>query len=256
MRPASPVHAALLALAASLPATHSEPAHGAEAERPGAVLLELFTSQGCSSCPAADRLLSRIGEAGSLGGVEVIPLAYHVDYWDRLGWEDPFASAEWSRRQRRYGNTFEPYSVYTPQVVVGGREHAVGSDEDRLAALVRSIASGASPARVGLRVTGPSAARLRVTVAPAVGGAAIGRDVVVAVALYENGLETRVGAGENARRTLREDYVVRRLVELPPGELEVELVLEPEWIRDRLGVAAFLQRSSDLAVLAAERIEL
>jgi len=218
-----------------------------------AVLLELFTSQGCSSCPPADRLLSRIGASGELAGVRVIPLAFHVDYWDRIGWKDPFSAREWSERQRGYGQAFDLYSIYTPQVVVGGQNHTVGSDEKRLRELVAAAAAQRSEYSIALRLANRDAGSLRV----AVQAEARSRPMVrVVVALFENGLVTEVRSGENARRTLHDDYVVRRLVELAPGESEAELPLEPEWVAQRLGVVAFLQDAESRAVLAVESLDL
>src|ERR1700687_4379121 len=99
------------------------------------VVLELFTSEGCSSCPLADELLSRIG----LSATGVIPLAYHVDYWDRLGWSDPFSSGQWTARQVVYIRAMELGGPYTPQIVIGGKWECVGSDPR---ALARAIAAG------------------------------------------------------------------------------------------------------------------
>ncbi len=84
-----------------------------------AVLVELFTSQGCSSCPPADRLLGAL--PGEVDGVQVLPLAFHVDYWDDLGWRDPFSSAEWTARQNRYAHALGAGRIYTPQLVVHGQ---------------------------------------------------------------------------------------------------------------------------------------
>src|ERR1700681_1033381 len=104
----------------------SDPAKGAPGRGP--VVVELFTSQGCSSCPPADRLLSRLqGDSRTAG--TVIPLAFHVDYWNRLGWSDPFSSAAWSERQMTYAKALHSNRIYTPQLVVGGRAECVGSEE-------------------------------------------------------------------------------------------------------------------------------
>ncbi len=96
------------------------------------ILVELFTSQGCSSCPPADRLLSRLSAAAQGGETAVIPLSFHVDYWNYIGWTDPFSSAEWSERQRSYAESFDSGRVYTPQLVVNGRRDCVGSNEQRV----------------------------------------------------------------------------------------------------------------------------
>ncbi len=94
------------------------------------VVLELFTSQGCSSCPPADELLNKLD--GNEEKFNLIALSYHVDYWNYIGWKDPFSKAEFSEKQRVYGQKFNSSSIYTPQVVVNGKEHFVGSNESTL----------------------------------------------------------------------------------------------------------------------------
>src|ERR1700685_382630 len=96
----------------------------------GFVLIELFTSEGCSSCPPADALVARIQEENNNKPVYI--LSFHVDYWNHLGWKDPFSSAAFSDRQKNYANRLNLQSVYTPQVVVNGQTEFVGSDEDRM----------------------------------------------------------------------------------------------------------------------------
>ena len=92
-------------------------------------VVELFTSQGCSSCPPADRLLSKLARDPRYQG-KVIPLSFHVDYWNSIGWTDPFSSNRWSERQRVYaGRVFHSNRIYTPQVVVNGRSECVGNSE-------------------------------------------------------------------------------------------------------------------------------
>jgi len=235
--------AVLLAPGASVPQEEAGPP----------VLLELFTSQGCSSCPPADRLVSRIGKLGELAGVSVIPLAFHVDYWDRLGWKDRYSRAAWSARQRRYGQVFGGDSVYTPQIVVDGRAHAVGSDLRHLTELVRAASAEGRRASVRLQLAEAKANRLRITAEPTIDGEAPGERLALRVAIYESGLVTDVRSGENAHRTLNDDYVVRELLELPPGERELLVPIDPEWNRSRLGVVAFLQNAESLAILAVER---
>jgi len=115
-----------------------KPATGAQ-QSP--VLLELFTSQGCSSCPPADVKFARLGQGVAkdiAGDVPVITLAYHVDYWNHLGWQDPFAKSAWTQRQRSYGQVLQQNSIYTPELVVQGRAHCVGSDSRSVASLIQS----------------------------------------------------------------------------------------------------------------------
>src|SRR5262245_17840110 len=96
-----------------------------------AVLVELFTSEGCSSCPPADRTLAFLSENQPVRDVEIIPLAFHVDYWDRLGWKDPFSSALFTQRQEKYAQHFQIDSAYTPQMVVDGESQFVGSQQGK-----------------------------------------------------------------------------------------------------------------------------
>lgn len=227
----------------------------------GPVLLELFTSQGCSSCPPADRLLTRLAGDPKLAG-QVIPLSFHVDYWDYIGWQDPFASPRWSERQREYGRAFRSNRIYTPQLVVNGRTECVGSQEKVVRQQIAAALAAAPAGRVTLETDPPGAdGRLRVrvgaTIAEMKPTAGAGLDLWVAV--WETGLETPVGAGENASRTLHNDYVVRRLEKAftLPGKAgahdsaEMVLGLDKRWKRGNLGVAAFLQDPATRAVHGA-----
>jgi len=233
----------------------ARPAAASAATRPQ--LVELFTSQGCSSCPPADHMLAALA-AQPTGERTVIPLAFHVDYWNHLGWQDPFSSADWSRRQERYGTTFGGGRIYTPELVIAGRADCVGNDAAGMRRLVASAAGEPEVATVAVERGNASAAALPVTVRAERRREADASPAEVLVALYENGLETPVRAGENARRTLRDDRVVRRLERvtlLPAGggsaTATLELRLDPAWRRSALGIVAFVQEPGSLRVLAA-----
>jgi len=225
---------AVVAMAAGAGLGHSAAPEPAKTGAQGPVVVELFTSQGCSSCPPADRLLSRLKRDPRLAGA-VIPLAFHVDYWNHLGWSDPFSSSRWSQRQTDYAHAFRSNRVYTPQLVVNGHTECVGSEEsevmrrirDALAAEPAGVVSLAAPevtAVSGAAAAPPapgagSGAGARVTVTARLLRPVPGSGVDVWVALTESGLTTAVGAGENASATLRNDQVVRLLVKaftLPP----------------------------------------
>src|SRR5688500_7498392 len=163
---------------------------------PAAVLVELFTSQGCSSCPPADRLLTQLGSEPGLAG-EVVPLAFHVDYWNWIGWRDPFSAAGWSRRQRTYASAFRSDRIYTPQAVVGGRRDCNGGDLRCIRAAVEEIAAQpGGEVALALAPAAGGAVRVTVTARPPAGAGPL--DLMLAV--FEKGLETPVGRGENATK--------------------------------------------------------
>ncbi|HEX6199830.1 MAG TPA: DUF1223 domain-containing protein, partial [Thermoanaerobaculia bacterium] len=272
-RPVHALSAALLAvtLACCAPGTPldaraDESAPSAdEAGAEGPVLVELFTSQGCSSCPPADRLLTELGSDRRLAN-RVLPLAYHVDYWNHIGWTDPFSAEAWSVRQRRYARAWESRRVYTPQLVVDGRKDVVGSRKGDVYDLVREALDRPDAARVAVRLSpGSEPTDLRATVTAEMLSTPEGQGPLdLMVALYEKDLTTSVERGENADRTLHNDYVVRRLERA--GELaarvgasleeEVAFELDPAWkVRD-LGVVAFVQDPETRAVHGAARATL
>lgn len=206
-----------------------------------AVIVELFTSEGCSSCPPADSLLSQLRQKDdqSLNGIEVIPLGFHVDYWNSLGWQDRFCSHAFSQRQENYAAKLSLDGPYTPQMVVNGTDQFVGSDSSRAHSAIARAAAAAPQATVELKSAAPD--KLAVTVRSSGSAAA---DVVLAVT--EDNLSTKVGGGENGGRVLHHAAVVRELLKL--GQLErggfaatVPLQIKKNWKRDDLRVIVFVQ---------------
>ena len=158
-------------------------------------VLELFTSQGCNSCPPADALLDELADRPG-----ILALSFHVDYWDRFGWKDIFSAPWATARQRAYGEAFRTRYIYTPMLVAGGRAHVVGSDRAAVAGLVERAA--AHP-QLHLRYEAAS----RNLVLPAAPGAA-GRILAVEFSPHET---VRIGRGENGGRTITYRNVVRRI---------------------------------------------
>lgn len=218
------------------------------------VVLELFTSEGCSSCPPADELLSRMG-ALTTG---VIPLAYHVDYWDSLGWSDPFSSSQWTMRQVEYIRAMQLSGSYTPQMVINGRWQCVGSDPNGITRAIAAARAAPPPGVVTVRATPPAAGshKLNVSVSARIVRTAGDKSLVVVVAIYENGLIAKIDGGENSGHRVRYDYTVRKIIpafELNPAassalENELSVDLDPSWKLDHLGVAAFIQDETSLAI--------
>jgi hypothetical protein len=204
------------------------------------VVVELFTSQGCSSCPPADALIHDIANDPAMRG-RVIPLAFHVDYWDSLGWRDPFSSAEWSQRQTRYARTMHLNSAYTPQAVVNGSREFIGSNRSALSAALEEASTEKPRGEVTLtaRREGNSLiATIRATVPS-------NDDLMLAV--VEDGVTTKIEHGENAGRTLINDAIVRRLVRVTGQTATVPL--DPAW--RNLSATAFVQDRTTLAIGAA-----
>lgn len=191
-------------------------------------LLELYTSEGCSSCPPADRWLSQLPlDSG------VVPLAFHVDYWDKLGWRDPFAQAAFSQRQRARNSGLG--WVYTPQVMLDGED---------LRNWHRGLATQLKPAPAQVRLTlnlDPSPERIEAQVDSRFAPSADSQNARLFLALFENRLSSNVKTGENAQRTLHHDHVVRQLVgPLDPLRARHSFKLQPGWKTADLGVAAFV----------------
>jgi hypothetical protein len=182
-------------------------ANGAAARTP--VLVELFTSEGCSSCPPADALLSRLDATQFVPGAQAIVLSEHVTYWNHLGWSDPFSLEEMTQRQSRYASRFGLDSVYTPQAIVDGEAQVLGSDSEALGHAIAAAAMKAKAERHGqLTIEGAhwSGSTISFAVKPP-----DGLEGVLTVVLAEDATQSSVGRGENAGRTLHHVAVVRRM---------------------------------------------
>lgn len=207
------------------------------------VVVELFTSDGCSSCPPADRLFSGLIQNQPIPNAQVIALGFHVDYWDQLGWKDPASLPLATARQQAYGRLWGPDRVYTPQAVVDGGAEVVGSDE---AGLVRAVERAASAPHVAVAESLSSEAPDAIVVTVTVQGPASGPKEPLDGQLFitEDGITSNVRRGENAGRTLHHDAVVRAMYPLAGstnGSLHARAVLRPDWRRGALHAVAVLQ---------------
>jgi hypothetical protein len=227
------------------------------------VLLELFTSEGCSDCPPADALLARLARTQPVPSAQVITLEHHVDYWDHQGWRDPFSSAAASARQVDYARTFGNDGPYTPQMVVDGSAEFVGSNEG---AARRAIDRAAHNAKASIELSwlpsnGPRTERREVLEVRVhqITGASKDDPAEVFLAITEDNLHSNVARGENAGRALDHVSVTRRLERIGkanPGaaasfSAQPELKLEPSWKRADLRVVVFVQQEKSRHVLAA-----
>jgi hypothetical protein len=220
-----------------------------------AALVELYTSEGCSSCPPADRWLSSLG-AGNLVPGRVVPLALHVDYWDYIGWKDPYAKREFALRQRKLSQLQRMALVYTPQVVLQGRDFRAWGTPAFDAAVAKIIAQPAR-ASISLAVRRAAGRALEVEAGAELLDAAQKADAALYLAAYESRLSSRVTAGENRGRTLAHDYVVLEWqgpLAFGPGSRILErreLALLPRATPGTSGVVGFVQNRRTAEVLQA-----
>jgi len=222
------------------------------APAPVPIVVELFTSEGCSSCPPADAVLSKLAKEQPIPGVQVIPLGMHVTYWDELGWKDPASLAQATGRQQDYSRVFGADRVYTPQAIVDGREELVGSADAGVRQAVLKAARQPH-ARIALRTS--------------VDGASLKADATVAdvppevkeklhawMIVTEDGLSSVVKRGENGGRTLHHDAVVRLVA---GGSLTADKLLSfrvdlrPEWRREQMHAVMLLQGDSSRRIWGA-----
>jgi hypothetical protein len=207
------------------------------------VLVELFTSEGCSSCPPADALLTKLLREQSIADIEIIPLSLHVDYWDHQGWRDPFASKIFTSRQEAYSKIFGADRLYTPQMVIDGRDELNGSDEAGIRRLVQAAAARPHlPLRIDARARG-SSVRLSLDLPAAPADA---EPIDVLVALTEDDLSSVVRRGENGGRTLSHVAVVRKLEALGSLERETfvadgQMSLDRTWKPGKMRAVGWLQ---------------
>jgi len=232
---------------------------------PTPVVVELFTSEGCSSCPPADALLSRLFKEQPVDGAEIIAIEEHVDYWDSLGWKDPFSSSKWTLRQQEYAEAFKNGSVYTPQMVVDGQVEVVGS---RASESIRKISEDSRRDKTqvtlspnGMAATGSRQYAIRVG---KLVGSTNGDTAEVWLAVAEDNLESSVTRGENAGEQLRHTSVLRSLRKIGVAEANkdqsfsgnTDVRLDPAWKPESTRIIALVQERKSRKVLGAAKAEL
>ncbi len=216
------------------------------------VLVELFTSEGCSSCPPADAVLARLENEQPAQNAEIITLAFHVDYWNYLGWKDEFSSAKYSERQSGYAGTFKQDSNYTPQMIVDGEKEFIGSHFDTA---IKEIAEASknTKAKVELEQNDKSL-KVKISDLPA------HEESYIWLAIAEDNLESNVRRGENSGRVLKHVSVVRELSllgNLSPDdksfEKEIPLNFKADWNKKKLKLIAFIQAENSKKIYALSR---
>lgn len=227
------------------------------------VIVELFTSEGCSSCPHADEVLSELDATQPVTGAQIIALGEHVDYWNQLGWIDPFSSNEFSKRQSAYANHFGLSSVYTPQMVVDGRDEFVGGNMSNAQDVIAKAAKSPK-GHIELLISDANLAAPKLSIkANDLERVEAGDTADVLLAVTESNLRSEVSGGENAGRYLKHTAVVREISSL--GQIEAgansfeaqpTVQLAGNWNRNNLRVVLFVQERTSRRVLGAGMIGL
>ncbi len=235
---------------ASMPTTSAEPIAKGKKQP---VLVELFTSEGCSSCPPADKVLATLQRDQLVPNADVITLGFHVDYWDRLGWKDRFSSAEFSKRQEVYAVRFGNDSSYTPQIVVDGLSEFVGSNRGKANEEIAKSAT-AEKGTVDLTVENN-------TLKGTISGLSSSNGATVYLAVAESDLSNRVSNGENSGSTLEHTSVVRELKQLGTIDrkesgktFNAALPTNSEWKPENIRYVVFVQENSTLKIIAVNQV--
>jgi hypothetical protein len=204
-------------------------------------LLELFTSEGCSSCPPADRLLPQL----TTENTNVIPLSFHVDYWNRLGWTDPFSHVEFSDRQREYGRQFRLESIYTPQLIINGEFEMVGSNRSAAETDIKNVLKEKAAVEVTIYDVKKDGNTLLVSCA--LTGNVDQSDVMAA--LVQKHAEMKVSAGENKGAKLSHTNVVRSFLRGSAQQrMKLEIEIPHDLTEDNMQLIVYTQREKDLRI--------
>ena len=230
-----------------------------------AVVVELFTSEGCSSCPPADALLAKLAEQSPVGGVQVLALEEHVDYWNDQGWFDPFSSHEWTVRQNEYASALGNGNPYTPQMVVDGSVEFVGSRGQQA---LKSLAEAAQRPKVTVTVSEANSNKsgkenFAVTVGKLSDVTKAGTPEVW-LAITESGLHNAVKGGENVGHELHHAAIVRSMRKIGEAKgtgdtsfsAETTIPINHEWKRENLRAVVFVQEKKSLRIVGAAQISL
>ena len=235
------------------------------ASQPSPVVVELFTSEGCSSCPPADAFLAKLAEQGPAHNLHVVALEEHVDYWDDQGWRDPFSSHNWTTRQDAYAGVLGNKNPYTPQIVVDGSVECSGGQQQlAVQAIVKESSQVKTSVTLSQGAEGkPGSESFSVEIGKLVptakGGAA-----EVWLAITETGLHSSVTRGENAGHELSHAAVVRSMRKIGEAKPDRDVAfsgdaaipIRNEWKRENLKAVAFVQEKNSLRILGATEIPL
>ena len=221
-------------------------------EQGGFALIELFTSEGCSSCPPADEALEEIQK--KYNDKDVLVLSYHVDYWNKLGWKDIFSDVSFTQRQEYYSNIFRLNNIYTPQVVVNGKKEFLGSDKSKLISSIEEQLNGISA--VSIKLNAVQNTEGKIVVQYSVEGADTKKEQTILV-LIQKMATNEIKKGENKGKTLHHINIVRNIFYLPLKEKTTNFTLPTGFSKEDFFVAGFVQdkRSGKIKAIQSSQVE-
>ena len=224
--------------------------HRAYAEEKSFAVVELFTSEGCSSCPPADQILIQLTDKAKGDKRNIFTLSFHVDYWNDLGWRDPFSRSQFTDRQYEYARRLNSTSVYTPQILVNGKVSQltqIEEDIDHALTMTRAL-----PMRIAIQNQTPKELQIEYELSEMIAGG------ILHLALVERGLSNVVTRGENAGRTLKHDHVVRFFSsrDLTEEKGTMTIPLSALWDLKNCSIIVYVQNAQTMKILTAHMIDL
>ncbi len=226
--------------------------NGYSQENQGFAVVELFTSEGCSSCPAADKILSEISKETKQKNQDVYFLAYHVDYWNKLGWKDPYSKFQFTRRQENYSRVLPSKELYTPQLIVNGTTEMIGSKKEKVQSAIDLALKNKSPIHLELKLDS------------LIGDTAFiswklskqDKNFVLQLAFSQSGIVNKINNGENAGKTLSHDHVVRAFtaVNNPGSSGQVKFLVKDKDPVLKSEIIGFIQHKQSYSIRSASRI--
>jgi hypothetical protein len=207
-------------------------------------VLELFTSEGCSSCPPADRLLAQLANTDA----NIIPLSFHVDYWDQMGWKDPFSNSAFTERQQKYAKQFNLESIYTPELIINGEYELIGSNRSAAEKDIKKVF--AENNQVQVNIADVKKENDKLVFATRLQGPIANSNIVCAV--VQKHAESNVKAGENNGATLYHTNVVRTFIEQPANEkMNIEVAIPADIANDNWKLIVYTQQKDSLKITGA-----
>lgn len=221
------------------------------------VVVELFTSQGCSSCPPADEGFSSWGREFFEKNI-AIPLSFHVDYWNYLGWKDPFSQAVFSARQKKYASVMNLKNIYTPQLVINGQEEMVGTHFSSAIKFIQKQSKKKSPVVLNVKAKlNEPVIETNISIQPQSKNNFESMDLMVVI--FENNLITQIHRGENKGLRLVNNFVVRYIENLgsidltKPSIQKNNLQWQNHWIKKNIGIVVFLQKNHSQEIISSAK---